>query len=563
MKGVQILSRSEIEAKRRVTPVSFFYHTMRNYGKYTILIIGLLALASCVISTGRVQLAISDAKVADEGTSAAGANASDMVEAAATSSEQHPLKQQPQKQSQKQLPTLSLSPTPSLPPPSDEPLDALRTDIPPREEDNPATEALARTAVVFESSVRPTSKPTSPKPTGDPPMRAPTRKPTTKPTLKVSARLPGALSVNNVTGMPPTGSVPRASSLAGGIKQRRANVLTPRPLNVAILIIGENRVLNRSPGHVFLKHKLAQLIEPLRAESKRTELFMCTDGVLPVVSTFLNATAWHVASGNGTCGGSRGSACNGMFRRARSCFEYVQGWSSARRFSFDYFVRDRPDTVLMRPVPPIKCLPDRSAVYAPPRFVGEQLFPGLCSSEQQRARRERIARTGLHSWLSGRAGGAYRESCSNGYSLQWRAPLNCVTISDEFAIIPAASAASYFADSWFGMSDSRETPSWGRDPKRDPATSAHCCLFMGCRALAPQAFSKGQGIKWAPEGVLTRQLFLGGATIGVLEMDTAHIPWQDNHMAGLVWRWLRSNAATSLRDRDVNCNAMYPTLKSR
>ena len=126
-------------------------------------------------------------------------------------------------------------------------------------------------------------------------MRAPTRKPTTKPTLKVSARLPGALSVNNVTGMPPTGSVPRASSLAGGIKQRRANVLTPRPLNVAILIIGENRVLNRSPGHVFLKHKLAQLIEPLRAESKRTELFMCTDVVLPVVSTFLNATAWHVA----------------------------------------------------------------------------------------------------------------------------------------------------------------------------------------------------------------------------------------------------------------------------
>lgn len=338
---------------------------------------------------------------------------------------------------------------------------------------------------------------------------------------------------------------------------------------VAILIIGQNRGMDASPNHIFLKHKLAQLINPLRAESRRAELFMCTDAVLPRVSSHLNATAWHVASGNATCGNVRGHRCNAMFLRARGCFEFADGWARARGFAFDWYVRDRPDTVLMRPAPPLACLPDQSAVYAPPRWAGQQAFPTLCSPEKQRARQERIRGTSIGSWSNrgGNAVHAYRESCSNGFTLggnnPWKAPMDCLTISDEFAMVPAKHARAYFTDTWFGMSEDRETPPWGRNPGADATTKAHCCMFMNCHALLrPKQCTTCA--KWAPEGVLTRQLFMAGAPIGVLELDTAHVPQAPNqrHQRGgannePLWRWLRSDAATSLRHRDAHCKATY------
>ena len=344
-----------------------------------------------------------------------------------------------------------------------------------------------------------------------------------------------------------------------GTKQQSIS-FTQHNFDIAILIIGLNRVLDKSPGHIFLRHKLAFLINPIRSESRRTELFMCTERIVPSVSQYLNATAWHVASENETCEEGEGQRCNSMFRRARSCFEFARSWSSQRQFSFDWYIRDRPDTVLMRPVPPIKCLPDKSAVYAPPRWVGEHLFPELCSLKKQLARKDRIEKTGISMW----AGRGYREYCSNNFTFGWKAPRKCVTISDEFALIPAKSAVSYFGDSWYGMSEDRETPPWSSKPAGDPTTKRHCCLFMRCHPMISMSRCD-HCLKWAPEGVLTRQLFLAGTRIGVLELDTVHLSPSERQEkrprhAKLVpeWRWLRSNSATSLQYRDKDCRAAYP-----
>ena len=159
-----------------------------------------------------------------------------------------------------------------------------------------------------------------------------------------------------------------------------------RDWTVAILVIGQNRGLGTSPEHVLLRHKLAHLVDPLRAEAKRVELFMCTERVLANVNAYLNVTAWHVArfrrsvgyggyggrggysgglglgggadvGGGLACGVGWNGTCNGMFMRSQACFEFVTQWSQRNRVRFDWFIRDRPDTVFMRPPPPLACLP--------------------------------------------------------------------------------------------------------------------------------------------------------------------------------------------------------------
>ena len=237
------------------------------------------------------------------------------------------------------------------------------------------------------------------------------------------------------------------------------------------------------------------------------------------------------------------------------------------------------------------------------------------------SRAARVAATKIHTWSDrgGERGNAYREYCSNAATRRdmvsnaaarqdmvrgdtpycdssgcvSTAGLDCVTISDEFAIVPAHRAPYYFADTWRGMSQNRKTPTWGSDPRGDATTMARCCTHMNCQSVNRACSSCN---KWAPEGVLTRQVLYGGGRIGVLEMDTVPnvVPgnwhcatrrkWGDSapvehrcrqggkgvqlreeDSAGLgppvdaksVWRWLRSSAATSLHMRDSRCQGTY------
>ena len=293
-----------------------------------------------------------------------------------------------------------------------------------------------------------------------------------------------------------------------------------------------------------------------------------------------------------------------------------------------------------RPAPPLACLPDRNAVYAPPRWVGQQSFPELCALTAMQSRAARVAATKIHTWSDrgGERGNAYREYCSNAATRRdmvsnaaarqdmvrgdtpycdssgcvSTAGLDCVTISDEFAIVPAHRAPYYFADTWRGMSQNRKTPTWGSDPRGDATTMARCCTHMNCQSVNRACSSCN---KWAPEGVLTRQVLYGGGRIGVLEMDTvpnavpgdwhcvtrrqfgdiatveernsghhactqqhegsaqsgeggsAQAPAPSTNLIrrwgkkGKIWRWLRTSAATSMHMRDTHCQGMYALSK--
>ena len=138
-----------------------------------------------------------------------------------------------------------------------------------------------------------------------------------------------------------------------------------------------------------------------------------------------------------------------MFMRLETCYGKVQQWAHEHAVVFDWFVRDRPDTMLTGPPPPLACLIAGRVVYAPPRWAGAERFPELCSAGAQQARRERVAARGM-TW--GHDNDGYRELCSkNYYYTKWRSLPACLTLSDEFALIPAAAADIYFKDAWAGM----------------------------------------------------------------------------------------------------------------
>lgn len=238
------------------------------------------------------------------------------------------------------------------------------------------------------------------------------------------------------------------------------------------------------PNQDLLGNKWRFLINPLRNAARRVDIFLCLDQFKPSRGsqeglTFFNAAVVSISN----LPDCKDPSCGAQFERFELCLSEVTRFEMENGLEYDWFIRDRPDTIFFSRIPNVSTLqPDK--VHAPARYARSKSFRDLCSTESIERRR---------------AVGAW-EPCSEANEWFREDPdRSCIAIGDEFAMVPRRLRAAYFRNTWKGMDSERVAAPWG-PLETDLITQRFGCFFWRDDLKAPHRS------KWNNEGVLTRQL---------------------------------------------------------
>ena len=250
---------------------------------------------------------------------------------------------------------------------------------------------------------------------------------------------------------------------------------------IAVMLVGLIRVW-RTP--MVVQHHYNYLERALQLQGETVDSYLCTENNTQNVETFtLINSSWpslgHLGQGkkadkpdshifadlvDGKCKGEDHS-CAG-FERRKVCLDHVFEEERKLRVTYAWFVTMRPDAIPQQPFPRISGVLDPSATFGQAHYCrNDRLSPAV-----------NFLHVGIGS-------------------------VPCVTLWDGLGVVPRSHAAGYFSNTWRGMREPRTSrPRGWISANEDEVVKTQGCQSM----VAPQRSDTFK--KWAPEGVLTRQV---------------------------------------------------------